>query len=133
MDVKKIKFSSNLIQTKIRLEREINELNRLIDENTEDCEHLRVKVTEGTKFSTRCLFCGQKLPGQDEELVIDACGYKCEEYHQGYSEAEKLARLNDLRRLTIEYLLVEPEMTREELIEKLNHELEKDEQKQLKK
>ena len=133
MDVKKIKFSSNLIQTKIRLERELNEINRLIDENTEDCDHLRVKVTEGPNSSTRCLFCGQKLLGQGEELIINACGYKCEEYHKGYGQVEKLARLNDLRRLTIEYLLVEPELTREELIEKLNKELEKDEQKQLKK
>lgn len=125
MDVKRIKYAQTLIQNKIRLEKEIDMLNSLIDENMEDCVHLEVKVTDGPNNSSRCLFCGKKLPFKEDSLLtVDACTYKEEKYHKGFAEAEKLARLNDLREFAIACLLVTPNLTREELIVELNKELE---------
>ena len=128
MDVKKIQYIQNLIKNKIRIERELEALNIIIDEIKEECDHLEVKVTDGPCNSTRCLFCGKKLGNTNDSLLtINACTYKEEEYHKGFSEAEKLARLNDLRSFTIECLLINPDITREELIEELNRELNKEE------
>ena len=128
MDVKKIKYTQSLIQNKIRVERELEVLNKLITENTQDCVHLEVNVTDGPNHSTRCLFCGKKLvPSDESALKVDACTYKEEQYHKGFTEAEKLARLNDLRELAIACLLLNEDLTREELIEELNNELERQE------
>lgn len=134
MDVKKIQYAQNLIKNKIRIEKELDALNILIDEVKDECEHLEVKVTDGPCNSTRCLFCGKKLGNSNKEvLTVDACTYKEEEYHKGFSESEKLARLNDLRNFTIECLLINPEITREELIVELNKELKEEEKKKIKK
>ena len=128
MDVKKIQYTQNLIKNKIRVENELDALNMLIDEVKESCEHLEVNVTDGPNHSTRCLFCGKKLASiEDSVLKVDACTYKEEEYHKGFTEAEKLARLNDLRTFTIECILINPDITREELVEELNKELKKEE------
>ena len=128
MEVKRIKYAQTLIQNKIRIERELDMLNGLIDENMEDCDHLEVKVTDGPNNSARCLFCGKKLVvTEDSVLTVNACTYKEEKYHKGFTEAEKLARLNDLREFAIACLLVKPTLDREELIKELNDELTKEE------
>ena len=69
MDVKKIQYAQNLIKNKIRIEKELEALNILIDEVKEECNHLEVKVTDGPCNSTRCLFCGKKLGNTDNELI----------------------------------------------------------------
>ena len=130
MDARKIKYTQVLIQNKIRVEKELEMLNESITENTKDCEHLEVNVTDGPNHSTRCLFCGKKLVSvEDSALKVDACTYKAEKYHKGFTEAEKLARLNDLRELAIACLLLNENLTREELIEELNSELAKQKRK----
>ena len=128
MDVKKIKYTQSLIYNKIRIEKELEMLNNLITENTQDCVHLEVNVTDGPNHSTRCLFCGKKLiPVEESLLRVDAGTYKEEKYHKGFTEAEKLARLNDLRELAIACLLLNEDLTREELVIELNKELERQE------
>ena len=133
MDVKKIKYAQSLIQNKIRVENELEMLNAAIDENTKECNHLEVSVTDGPSNSTRCLFCGKKLAAVDESpLKVDACTYKEEKYHKGFKESEKLARLNDLRELAIACLLLNENLTREDLVMELNNELKRQEKEKRK-
>ena len=61
MDVKKIQYTQNLIMNKIRIEKELEALNMILDDMAEACNHLAVKVSDGPVSSNRCLLCAAKL------------------------------------------------------------------------
>ena len=132
MDVQKIKYSHELFKNKIRLEKEIKMVDNELWYQQHDCKHLPVLIgyTTGNMY-IKCLLCSKTLSTDYLKFSLDATRYKSNEL-VGRDQHEILdSRFTMLQERVISYLQENPELTKEQLIEKLTGD--KTKNKQLKK
>lgn len=127
MDIINLKYTQQLYKTKIRLEKELEMVNKEIEKNYENCPHLSAKLTKGSYTSYRCIFCGKKMSNPTDN-VVDISSYKEEEL-KGLTQEEKTQKINCIRNLAIGIISKNAKITREELAIKLQEEIEKEKRK----
>ncbi len=125
MDIKRIKYSHELLKHNIRLEKELSMVIREIVIQQEACNHIKVCLgwngpyqDRDTSFHT-CLFC-QKDDPDSQYRTIDATNYRKLKYSHGENEMIREKRLLDIQSLALDIMRENPKITETELVEKLN-------------
>ena len=137
MNIQNLKYNKELMKTKSRLEKELKMVNTELANKQNTCNHIRVCIGWDGPYLYRdssinlCLICGEYDP-DSKYKSIEAYNYKKEEYSHGELKSYRQRRFQDIQQLTISIMTENPQITKEELIEKLNIIIKKDEEKNLK-
>lgn len=129
MDVKRIKYNSELLKNKIRLQKELEMVNKEITKNQIQCKHINVCIGwcgpylyRDTSIN-RCLLCGEDDP-IEYEYNLEAQNYKKEKYSHGQLKEDRNKRFEELQNLVLEIMTNEPNIKEEELVKKLEFKIE---------
>lgn len=132
MNIQKIKYNQELINNKIRLQKQLNMVEEEIKIQQESCDHIVVELScpDYTPFNNFrvchiCVICGKK----DVYLIkrlIDAKEYLRSRYNDDTSEKQREEKFKLLQELTWELIEEHPSMTGDELMVKLQEAVEKD-------
>lgn len=134
MDVINIKYNHELFKMKIGLEKSLKWLEQDIEKHQKDCKHIRVFFSReqsdlkpgGFKLE-RCLFCGKESISESYPL-INATTYR-RRFKRVFGEEKTIeSSIKFLQEFCIRMLNENPNLTEEELIEKVHQEIEKDEE-----
>lgn len=125
MDIQKIKYNRELMEEKIRLQKQLNTVAKKIKEQQEDCNHVVVELnnygyTPFTRFDVvyDCIICGKKDVYPIKRLV-DARKYLRDKYINSTCEEEREEKLQILQQLAWELMQENEEITEEKLALKL--------------
>lgn len=135
MNIQQIKYNQELIKNKIKLTRQLKEINNEIEEAQKNCEHVIVKAgyCDSSLYRdtaiTECLFCRTEVFSSHEYPFIDAITYKRVIYSDGSSEDDRNERIKALQNLWIKNMIEYPEATQQELVTKMKEDIEEDEKK----
>lgn len=135
MDVQQIKFNQELIQNKIKLEKELKITKQEIKESQKKCDHILVRagyyspsLYQDTKV-TECLFCRTEVMSAHNYPIIEATTYKRMIYGDGESNDDRNERIKCLQALWIKNMTDNKDATTEELVSKMREAIEEDEKK----
>lgn len=134
MDIQKIKYNRELIKNKIRLKKELNMVEKEIEESQDSCNHIRVCLGWNGSFQYRdtsiiqCLWCSE-IDLRSLYNVIDATNYKSSLYGHGQYSSDREKRLLEIQKLAINMLMENPKLTEEEMVTRLNNIMKEDEEK----
>ncbi|MDE5586965.1 MAG: hypothetical protein K2I72_01180 [Bacilli bacterium] len=132
MDATNIKYNHELLNRKIELEKNLKGIKKEIERSQKSCNHIRVffslegaDIKPGDFKLEQCLFCGkQDLP--DSYPLINASTYR-RRFKKTFGEKETIEKnIRILQELCIVLLKQNPDLTEEELIDKVEQEIEKD-------
>lgn len=125
MDVQKIKYNRQLMEEKIRLQKQLDIVAKKIKEQEEDCNHVVAMFNNYgygpfTSFDVAydCIICGQK-DVYPIERVVDAREYLRDKYINSTCEEEREEKLQTLQQLAWELMQENEEITEDELVVKL--------------
>lgn len=124
-DIKKIKYLRELEEQKNNLQRQIDLINQNIEDQRKSCLHLGVNLGYYAQYPStmnkyRCLLCGA---GRDDDFFYVSNSVDAEKYLPQYdvrNKSECDIKFDNVQKLAIEILKENPNITREELILKLN-------------
>lgn len=114
--------NQNNLSKQHQLRKELDQINRQIEDQQEACDHIRVCVGWDGPFLYRdtsickCLLCGENEP-ESKYPLIEAYNYKSDLYGHGEGASYREARLLDLQNLALNILNIRENITVEQLIE----------------
>ncbi len=132
MNITSIKYNHELWKRKIELERNLKYIESEISDHQKTCEHIRVlfsregaNIRPGDFKLEQCLFCGkQDLP--EFYPLINASTYR-RRFKRDFGEEQTIKEnIKILQELCVVLLKENPDLTEEELIEKVEQEIQKD-------
>jgi len=136
MDVQQIKFNQDLFKNKIKLERQLEMINDEIREVQTNCNHICiVSGYKGEEYSRKnmireCLFCRtEEFDSEKKYPTIYGYTYKRLKYGNGEDPEQRHERIKEILELWIKIKKENPEYNDERLIELIDTEISKDEQK----
>lgn len=134
MDIQKIKYNQELIKNKIRLQKELNMVEKELDKSQQSCDHIRICLGWNGPYQYRdtsifkCLLCSEREP-ESHYNVVDATNYKKFQYSHGEFIDDRKKRFSELQELAMNMIIENPSITEEELVKKLNDLIKEDEAK----
>lgn len=134
MDIQRIKYNRELIKNKIRLKKELNMVEKEIEESQDSCNHIRICLGWNGPYQyrdtsiTQCLWCSEVDP-RSLYNVIDATNYKSSLYSHGQYSSVREKRFSEIQELAMNMLIENPKITEEEIVTRLNEIIKKDEEK----
>lgn len=132
MDITNIKYNHELWKKKSELEKNLKWIEQELAKQQKTCNHIRIffsregyDIKPGDFKLERCLFCGkQNLP--DSYPLINASTYRRRFKRTFGEEATIKENIEILQELCVCLLKEDPDLTDEELIDKIEKEIEKD-------
>lgn len=134
MDIQRIKYNRELIKNKIRLKKELNMVEKEIEESQDSCNHIRICLGWNGPYQyrdtsiTQCLWCSEVDP-RSLYNIIDATNYKSSLYSHGQYSSDREKRLLEIQELAINMLMENPKLTEEEMVTRLNGIMREDKEK----
>ena len=134
MDVQKIKYNKELIKNKIRLKKELNMIEKEIEDSQGCCNHIRICLGWNGPFQyrntsiTQCLLCSEVDP-RSLYNVVDATYYKSSLYGHGEISSDREKRLLEIQELVVDMLVENPKLSEEDLVTRLNEIMKEDKEK----
>lgn len=134
MDIKRMKYSQELLKNKIRLAKELRMVNSEIDKQQETCNHISICLGWDGSFQYRdtsihtCLLC-QEYDPDSRYKIIDATNYKKSQYSHGEIESYREDRLVEIQEIAMNMTKENPSITEEELVDRLTKLIKKEEEK----
>lgn len=133
MEEQVIIYNRKLMRQKATLERNLKTISNEIENLQESCNHIRVCLGWDGAYQYRdtsvfnCLLCRDYDP-DTKYKTLDATNYKKMQYSHGQNESYRESRLLELQNLALAIIIENPSITEEELIEKIENIIKKDEQ-----
>ena len=117
-----IKYNQTIIDRKRQLLTELEQTQKQLTEQQENCDHIRVCIGWNGPYLYRdtsiceCLICGEKEP-ESNYPVIEAYDYKSELYSHGELESYRTERMSELQNLALNIISKKEDITTEQLVE----------------
>ena len=125
MEIKKIKYSQDLIKTKNQLANQLKMLEKEIQDIQGECNHISVCLGYNGRYKRDnnsfyvCLLCQDNYP-YSKYIKVDATYYKKEQYNHGETELYRKNRFVEIQDLAMDIIKQDPTITEEQLIITLN-------------
>ena len=120
-----IQYNQFLINNKTKLIKELEEIEKELNNQQQNCDHVAVCLGFKGFFQYKdtrkceCLFCRESNP-KTKYPIIDASYYKEEIYGRGELSFQRDERLNELQNIAMELYNDNLELTTEELVTNMN-------------
>lgn len=132
MGISEIKYNRVLMKNKIRLEKELKMINKELSDSRKECQHIKVCLGFDGEYQYRdnsyscCLKCGSENLSYYHTIqpIINATYYKTSEYGNGNTEESRERKFEELQNLFISYAEKFPDLTEQDIISKINEEIE---------
>jgi hypothetical protein len=117
-----IKYNRTIIENQKKLLSELEQIQKQLSEQQENCDHIRVCIGWNGPYLYRdtsicnCLICGKKDP-ESNYRTIEAYDYKSELYSHGELESYRNERMSELQNLALNIIDKREDITPEQLVE----------------
>ena len=117
-NIEKIEYSRNLNDEKSKLQKELIEINKSIEELQDSCSHIGIIG----KDHSNCLLCGKTLilSELEDKLVVDANNFLDRKYNVDYEPDYIEEKFDVIRTLAIGIMKANPKISNLEFVNELN-------------
>ena len=139
MDIQSIKDKYALMETKAKLQNQLEKVEEEIKAQQQNCNCLGIAIglldsrTGDYEYTHECLFCGNTLDYDDTPKIVASSYLQGNQRVPFGFQTRRNAILSSLRELSLQYINNHPSCSMEELISVLETEIDKDREKNMSK